>query len=223
MLQIFLHHKVNTAPEYWLFCIPLKPPATWFLCVCANGFGFSTRDMFLLIRGIFTYMVNSSLTLCHPRSPASFLNNSAVFWVCAQGNHRESWWYFGCGLITDGLGFLGGFFDLISYIFPVTSPSLGWPNCKHWFSQTNVVIFFFRLILLHGAVTCKAFDTRSGLWSSHCNALKNQQELARMCKLCVAVHVEGGGIKSSFHSSFLLSASFIFSWSFYPSNWNHEV
>lgn len=79
-------------------------------------------------------MINSSITLCDPHSPSSLLNNSAVFWVCSQGI---------IGRVGDTLA-AGGFSDLTSYNFSVMSPSLEWPNCRHWFSQTYVVTFFFR-------------------------------------------------------------------------------
>lgn len=48
-------------------------------------------------------------------------------------SHRESLWYFACGLITVGLGLMGGFLDLISNISSGMSPLLGWPNDKHCF------------------------------------------------------------------------------------------
>lgn len=159
--QVFIHHSVNSASGYWLFSTALKPPFMWFLCVGANDFYLSTWEIFSLNKEYFhlygkfqrnfVWTTKSWLTSKH--------------FCCLLGipySHRESWWCFGCSLITDGLDLLGGFLDLISYISSGLSPSLGWPKHRHFFffPQADVIIFFFRWIWLHGAVSCKAFDAK---------------------------------------------------------------
>lgn len=55
----------------------------------ANAFFLFYTGGILIIKGIFTTVVNCSITACDSLSPGSLLNGPAVFWVCSLGNGME--------------------------------------------------------------------------------------------------------------------------------------
>lgn len=123
VLHIFSHHRVSTGPVHQLICTPVRLPCDF--CVCANNFCPSTGKAPSLHKEC--SHLYGKLQCIFVRSMRSCL--ISMCFCCLLGIPEVSWkenlGYFGCGLIADGLGFLGGVLNLMSYMSSGIRPFSG--------------------------------------------------------------------------------------------------